>query len=328
MIDQARLDAIHLHSRPLMQRVFGWLLLTPNYKNPLKPTRIRLEGTENIPPGGGSVFVMNHTDRYNYWPFQYELWKRGLGFTATWVKGKYYENAFMGWFMDANNNIPIPSKGYVMTKDFSAVHGRVPDDKEYAALKRLLDGGAEETARQEGGAAVAELLGLRWPETPAGTYAASLESRFLRMMQRVVDINKEALGMGLNLLIFPQGTRSVHLTKGHVGAAQIVLHTGATVVPVGCSGSDRCYPGDLPFSHGGEITYRIGKPLTAKGELAPFFPPGPFVPFTESATRYQPTFQKLTDLLMDRINDLVDPPYRYPDEAGPATGERGARRFV
>ncbi len=328
MIDQARLDAIHLHNRPLLQRIFGWLLLTPNYRFPLSPTRIHLEGTEHIPRGGGAVFVMNHTDRYNYWPFQYALWRQGLGYTATWVKGKYYENSFLGWFMDAANNIPIPSKGYVMIKDFAALHGRVPSDPEYAALKLAIHGGPEDTARKEGGPAVAALLDRSWPDTPTCTYAASLEARFLRMMQRVVEINREALAMGLNLLIFPQGTRSIPLTRGHIGAAQIILHTGAPVVPIGCSGSDRCYPGNLPFSHGGQITYRIGQPLTHDKELAPFLPPGPFVPFTASAEPYHDHFQRLTDLLMDRINHLVDPPYRYGGQVGVTPAERGAKRFV
>ena len=36
------------------------------------------------------IFAMNHTDRYNYVPFQYGLWQEKDRFTATWVKGKYY----------------------------------------------------------------------------------------------------------------------------------------------------------------------------------------------------------------------------------------------
>ena len=34
--------------------------------------------------------------------------RESLGYTATWVKGKYYENKFMGALMDAMNNIPLP----------------------------------------------------------------------------------------------------------------------------------------------------------------------------------------------------------------------------
>jgi hypothetical protein len=37
---------------------------------------------------------MNHTDRYNYWPFQYQLWKWQYPYTTVWAKGKYYRT---GW---------------------------------------------------------------------------------------------------------------------------------------------------------------------------------------------------------------------------------------
>ena len=66
-----------------------------------------------------------------------------------------------------------------------------------------------------------------------------MRSLFAAMMQRVVEINRDGLQKGLHLLVFPQGTRSRRLTRGHTGAAQIALHTGAPVIPVGCSGSDR-----------------------------------------------------------------------------------------
>lgn len=34
------------------------------------------------------------------------------------VKGKYYENPFIAAFMDSMNNIPLPSRGYVITTRF------------------------------------------------------------------------------------------------------------------------------------------------------------------------------------------------------------------
>lgn len=325
MIDQARLDKISLHTKPLGQRLVAWLMLTPNYYSPFTRTRIMLEGKKNLPPNGGAIFVMNHTDRYNYWPFQYQLWREGLGFTATWVKGKYYENEWLGRFMDLTNNIPVPSKGYVFSKDFKETMQRVPSDAEYAALKAYLDGKTDRAAaEQAGGDGVKQFLAHPWPDSPSNEYRESLERRFKRMMQRVVDINVDGLKKGLNLLIFPQGTRSLRLTKGHTGAAQMILYTKAPVIPVGCNGSDKAYPGNSPFSSGGRIVYRIGKPLRPDVELAPFAVNEPFVPFTGEAERFQPQFRKVTDYLMDRVNELLDPPYRYGD----ANLETGAKRFL
>jgi 1-acyl-sn-glycerol-3-phosphate acyltransferase len=320
MIDQARLDRIRLSPRPLFQRAFGTLFIMPNYHWPLSPTRIEIEGLERLPRDGGVIVVMNHTDRYNYWPFQYRLWREGIGFTSTWVKGKYYENRLLGWFMDAGNNIPLPSKGYLLTKDFQARAGRLPTDDEYALLRQLIEQRiSEEEAARHGGAQVAALL------TPPGRYLPDFAARFSRLMQRVVALSQEALSLGLYLLIFPQGTRSVRLTRGHTGAAQLILATRAKVVPVGCSGSDRLYPGNSPWSRGGTVRYRVGEPIQPARDLAALLPDRPFVPFTDSAEPYQAQFRQLTDRLMDRINELVDPPYQYgPEEAVAA----GARRFV
>ena len=145
------------------------------------------------------------------------------------------------------------------------------------------------------------------------------------MMARVTELNRQALALGLNLLVFPQGTRSRVLTPGHTGAAQMALHLGAPIIPVGCSGSDRCYPGTSPLSRGGEITYRIGKPLLPEGELRDLRIEEPFVPFTESAERHEPAFRKVTELMMSRINELVEPPYQFQQGA---SLQQGARRFV
>lgn len=327
MIDLAHLERIRLSPRPWLQRLVGTMYLTPNYRLPGRSTRIVLEGREHLPRERGAILVMNHTDRYNYWPLQYQMWREGLGFTATWVKGKYYEHPAMAWFMDAANNIPMPSRGYVLTKDFQQAAGRVPSDAEYAALKRLSEGQLDEDgARSEGGEAVARLLDRRWEDAPSGRWADSFEGRFAAMMRKVLALNEAALAKGLHVLIFPQGTRSVRLTPGHVGAAQVVLYTGAAVVPIGCSGSDRLYPGNSPWSRGGTVTYRIGRPLTPEGELRRFHIDDPFVPFTRSAERHEPVFRALTDELMQRINGLVDEPYRFVEGTQPV--ERGARRFV
>src|SRR5579883_350089 len=203
MIDLRRLERIELHPKPLLQRLIARLLLTPNYRQPWSPTKIVVEGIERVPSGGGAILVMNHTDRYNYWPFQYALCRDGRGYTATWVKGKYYENAFLGWFMDATNNIPIPSRGYVLTKDFQRAIGRVPTDAEYAALKALTDGapGAidERAAIEAGGEAVARLIDS--PVADGERWLASFERRFEAMMARVVELNRQALALGLHLLI-------------------------------------------------------------------------------------------------------------------------------
>lgn len=326
-----RLRRIQLSARPRVQRVVGWGLLMPNYELPPR-VRIDLEGDL---PDEPVIYAMNHTDRYNYWPFQYRLWRDRNRFTATWVKGKYYENAFVGKFMELTNNIPTVSRGYLITRDFLAVTGRRPADEEYEALRRAVNAAAE------GQPPPAPLEGrvpdpvLRSPRDMFGrpfdpekeSYPEAVEALFRQMMERFVELNAEAFDTGLDLLVFPQGTRSIRLLRGHGGIAQIALRFRRTIVPVGCNGSDRVYPASSPVARSGHIVYRIGQPIRYE-DMAAFHIHEPFEPFTAEAERaYRDRFQGLTDVVMDRVNDLLDEPYRYGDGV-PDEGTRGTARFV
>src|SRR5262245_45752327 len=118
MLDLARLERLRLRRRPVAQILIAQLILRLDYTLPRR-THIELSGYENLPRDRGVILAMNHTDRYNYWPLQYQLYRQGFArFTATWVKGKYYENRLMGGFMDRTNNIPLPSRGFLITTEF------------------------------------------------------------------------------------------------------------------------------------------------------------------------------------------------------------------
>ena len=86
------------------------VFLGPNYRA-FPGVKIELEGVENLPKHP-VIFAMNHTDRYNYWPFQYKLWRKTDRLTATWVKGKYYEHPITAAALEWTNNIPAASRGY------------------------------------------------------------------------------------------------------------------------------------------------------------------------------------------------------------------------
>jgi len=315
MIDLARLERVELHRTPWGQ-LFMAQILRLDYGFPRR-TRIVLEGTENLEPGRSYILAMNHTDRYNYWPFQYGLYRRGLGYTATWVKGKYYENRFVGAFMDSMNNIPLPSRGYVITTQFRKLVDRTPTPEEYRALRDLADGRVAE-ASPELAESIADVKG----------FLRGFADVFDRMIDQVMRLNRRALELGQHLLVFPQGTRSIRLSRGHIGVAQVAQHLGVEVVPVGCSGSDRVYPGSSPFAKGGRIVYRIGKPLVLAGpELRAHRVTEPFRPFTLGAAAHREAFQAMTDVVMDHINELVDPEYRYSDDRS-SDGVSGVERFV
>ncbi len=331
MLDIARMNRISLSGRPLGQRLVAAGVLRPNYT--LARTRIVFEGEERM-PDEPVIFALNHTDRYNYWPFQYALWRRHGRFTATWVKGKYYENVFVGRFMELTNNLPTVSRGYIITRDFVSTLGRRPTNEEYAALRARVDAeAAGEEHPPDEGLIPPELL--ERPRDMLGrtfdpgreSYAAGICAVFAAMMGRFVELHEEAFAEGLDILVFPQGTRSIRLSKGHIGMAQVALRYRKTIVPVGCSGSDRVYPGSNPFARGGKITYRFGVPIPYE-EMSPFHVPEPFTPFDLRDERtHRERFQGLTDLVMGRIDELVDPPYRFADD-GESGGVSGSNRFI
>ena len=331
MLDLDRLDRIRLRATPRFQHFVAHVLLTPNYAFAPGVT-IDFEGAENI-PDEPVIFAMNHTDRFNYWPFQYAHWRRHGRYTATWVKGKYYESPTVGLFMELANNIPTVSRGYLITKDFLSTLGRRPSDAEYRALRAWVNAVAAGEARPPPAEVprvmltrVRSILGRHfYPRRES--YAQAIDGVFRLMMRRFVELNDEAAELGLDLLVFPEGTRSIRLTKGRPGLSQIAMHLERPVVPVGCSGSDRLYPGASPIARAGRVVYRFGEPL--RREHAPaWVERGDFEPFTVEAEReHAAAFQAYVDDVMRRIEPLLDAPYRPADAEGP-DAVSGSNRFV
>ncbi len=332
MLDLKRLRRIRLHTRPLGQVLFGNLFLRPDYAFPRR-TEIVVEGLDRL-PDRPVMLAMNHTDRYNYWPLQYALFRRDLGFTATWVKGKYYESRLLGWFLDHTNNIPLPSRGYVITSEFRERTGGLPGEDAYRHLRDLVD-----RERVPGEGPLPSDVDLMSFLRSSGEHVdiqrleedfrAYFDTLWKAMLEEVLRLNRRALEvLGLHLLVFPEGTRSRRLGKGRTGLAQMSQYLGGTIVPVGCSGSDEVYPDDLPFARGGRIVYRIGEPLEPEGpDLGPHRVTDPVLPFTREATeRFGERYEAITRVVMDRIEELVDPPYRRPPEGPSEKG--GVDRFI
>lgn len=331
MLDLERLNSIRLSSEPWFQKVTAYLLLMPNYSLPPRVS-ITLEGNENL-PDEPVILAMNHTDKFNYWPFQYQLWRQLGRFTATWVKGKYYQHPLMGRFLEMTNNIPAASRGYLIAKDFKLTMGRAPKPEEYAFLRELVNHHGKMDDKLDTSSVPApvlqrarNILGVYF-DPRRETYGHCIDRLFRKMMGRFVQLNEEAFDLGLDVIIFPQGTRSKQLSKGRIGLSQIALKFKRPVVPVGCNGSDSVYPGNSPVAKGGEIVYRIGKPIRFE-DMARFHIPEDYEPFTpEAETEYKPLFQGYVDHVMDRINDLLDPEYQYSQDQR-SLGVKGTARFV
>jgi 1-acyl-sn-glycerol-3-phosphate acyltransferase len=120
-----------------------------------------------------------------------------------------------------------------------------------------------------------------------------------RMASRVLDA-------GEVLVVFPEGTRSptAELQPPKDGLALLALRTGATIVPIGISNTDRVWPKGRPIPRvGGHATVRVGTPFRIVDLLPPEID-------RKSAKRLA------TTLIMRRIAALLDPRHRGPYAVG------------
>lgn len=325
MLNLALYHQTQLQPRPLAHRAIAEGFLRHDYRDKVE---VCVVGLERVPEGP-VIYAMNHTDAFNYWPFQYALHRAAARYTASWVKGKNYDGFVASRFMRWTNNIPLASRGYVITRDFVSTVGRLPTADEYRVLRDAVDsaGPIEGNVPKVLLTRRRNMLG-RFFDVSRETYPEAVAALMGSMMERFVSLNRHALeGLGLDVLVFPQGSRSRRLSRGHIGLAQVALHLGATIVPVGCSGSDEVYDSRSVFAKPGNITYRVGLPIPAK-HWKKVAPKQPFVPFSHAAEgEHRSVFQAVVDEVMERIDELVDEPYRFAHDRC-SDGTVGSARFV
>jgi 1-acyl-sn-glycerol-3-phosphate acyltransferase len=334
MLDLPRLKRIRLMKRPIGQVLFGHSVLTLNYKY-LPGIDIQVEGIDKI-PNEPVIYAMNHTDRFNYFPFMYKMWKLKQRFMTVWVKGKNYETPFLSTFMELTSNIPTVSRGYIITKDFTLMMDRRPTQAEYDTLRALVNNEAARdehpiptdasTVPKELFETKRSILGMDFDPSEC-SYAVGINRVFAAMMVEFVRLNERSFDLGLDLLVFPQGTRSIRLPRGRIGMMQVALRYKKTIVPIGCNGSDLVYTGSLPIGKPGTIVYRVGDPIPYE-DLSNFHIDEDYAPFSAEAERtHRDKFQGAVDFVMARINDLLDPEYQFSDDLQ-STGVRGTSRFM
>jgi 1-acyl-sn-glycerol-3-phosphate acyltransferase len=88
-------------------------------------------------------------------------------------------------------------------------------------------------------------------------------------MEQLLQQGHQRLNQGLNIVIFPEGTRTTPgtKTKYKIGGAMLVAETGAPVVPV-AHNAGYFWPRKQMRKRPGTIKMVIGKPIETKGKTA------------------------------------------------------------
>ncbi len=309
MIDIEYLKRITVVPQPFAHKVLANLLLWPNY-HLFADVDIRIENIERIPTDESVIFAMNHTDRFNYWPFQYRLLRaKKFPFTTVWVKGKYYKNEMLARGLDICHLIPVPSMGYLIEEYYRKHFQTKMDRGLYRTVKDIIEGKIAEFGPNERGA-------LEAIQAMGDNFAQFVHEQYDGIMEKVAALSRSALlEKRLSVIIFPEGTRSVKLAEGRTGVAQLALSTEKKIVPVACNNSDEVYTGSLPFAKSGRITYRVGEPLSVQDKLKEYRIAEPFRLLSrESQKRYKEQFEGVTKIVMESIELMLDDKYRQKPE--------------
>lgn len=286
---------------------------------------IRVEGRGNL-PAAPCLLATNGTHRYDIVPIRY-LWMAEGRRATTYCKGKNYHGLLMRAFCRTLGSIPLASRGYLVTTDFLALHGRRPDDAEYRVLRDVLDRGEglpSEPVFRAFERQPRSILGRPFDPSTEPWHEA-MGDLYHRMALASLSLSRRALAEGHDLHVYPQGTSSSRLSEGRIGTVQLARALDLPVVPVGFSGSRDFFRwANAPISRRSTVTLRIGTPFRPPlGDL-----PDDFRPFSpEDERRHRAPLRIATEALMDRIDALLDPEYRLgPDRR--SDGSAGVARFL
>ena len=287
--------------------------------------RVRAEGLQRVPVRGvRAILASNHSHWYDFVPLRCTLFTELGRFAATWIKVRAFQNTAWRFYFARTGNVPLASRGYIISADFLSVHGRKPTEEEYRPLRDHVNG----LAKMPRGA-IFERLGtlgrdlLGWKFDPeASTYREAVLGCYTTMMRASLQVCGRALQADHLLHVNPQGTASQRLTPGRTGVIQAALALDCCVVPVGISGMCGAF---APYSLrplGGQIVIRFGEPYRPSREgLREDFQV--FDPAHEEKNREY--LERQAGILMERINDLCDPEYRRGPEGKSGSGGEGSK---
>ena len=271
------------------------------------------------------IFAMNHCHYFDWTQNRLALYlQKGLK-TSTFVKTRAFQNRMEGRLMKTVGNIPIASRGYLISADFSQVHNRKLEEEEYRLLRDHIDKGTplpDNPVFQRLQSIKRDILGVPF-DPDAMSYREAQKTCYARAMATTMGHAATVIRNKQCLHIYPEGLYSSRLSQGRIGAVQMAAALDIPIVPCGFSGMNEHFGNKklLP-SRRGKLSLRFGEPYRIqRAELQDF---EAFKPDEEA--RLRDVLEDETHNLMNKINNLLDPSYTWGDDLS-GDGLKGISRF-
>jgi len=291
----------------------------------LQPSlKLRLEGIDLV-PDSPCIIATNHTHNYDFLPLRYLFYHHRRLLMSTWIKARAWQHPAMMHYLSNTGNVPLASRGYIISADFKSLIGRKPSDQEYRALRDHLDQGAalpdEEVFQRLAGEKRA-VLGMDFNPS-VRLYSDMMELCFDEFMEATLTVAERAVQFGHYQHLNPQGTRSSRLTQGKPGTIHIAARLGLPILPVAVLGMREAMPNQGLRSAGGEVVVRCGEAYTPNlAQLSSSYRPF----FVEQASDQEVIDRELS-ALMQKINALCDERYCMRQDYV-TDGKVGVDRFL
>ena len=223
---------------------------------------------------------------------------------STWIKARAWQSRSMMHYLSHTGNVPLASRGYVISGDFKETFGRKPTDEEYRVLRDHLDKGealpSDEVFEKLQGEA-RTFLGMDFNPSQL-SYREMVERCFNDFMESTMVVAERAVRTGHFQHVNPQGTRSGRLTQGKPGVIHIAARLKLPILPVSILGMREVMPNDGLKSAGGTITVRCGE--VYQPELTDLS--AEYRPFFVESRDDQAVIDRELSILMSKINILCD----------------------
>ena len=291
-----------------------------------KKVELKASGIENI-PNSPCILASNHTHNFDFLPLRHVLYHQKNALASTWIKARAWSKPISNYFLSKTGNVPLASKGYIISIDFIETIGRRPTQTEYRHLRDHLDYNSTlpESEVFETLQNVSRLIcGIKY-EPSVTNYREALFMCYSKLLDATLAVAADSVENGHHQHINPQGTRSSRLTPGKSGVIHAAMALNIPILPTTIQGVLQSFPKQGMRNAGGTVKIHFGKPYEVRPRLKSNLSPT-YKPF-RSDPENELIFKDETQQLMSQLHELCDKEHGFLDGYR-TNGKVGVDRFI